>query len=326
MSSAVVVCTFDEGRDGVPTGAVETLALAREVADAIGTELAWLIVGPLPARAREVAGAYGADEICHANDSKLAEFKPDLCVEAASQALGSLAPKLVLFPQTFEARLIAPRVGFRLGAGIVMNALGVSADGGTVKVTASAYGGNTRAEYVLSGADTCVVGVLADMLQAEPRGQASEPRERELTVNLGEAGERIRVVEQAHFEGPRLEDAQIIVAGGMGLGSKENFRLVEELAEALGGMAGASRPAVENGFTDASRQVGLTGKITRPVLYIGAGISGASQHMVGCSAAKTIVAINTNPDAAIFRYARYGIVGDALEVLPAITKVVREAA
>ena len=131
------------------------------------------------------------------------------------------------------------------------------------------------------------------------------------------------MVEKAHFEGPRLEDAQIVVAGGMGLGNKENFHLVEELAEALGGMAAASRPAVENGFIDASRQVGLTGKITRPVLYIGAGISGASQHMVGCSAAKTLVAINTNADAAIFRYARYGIVGDALEVLPEITKAVR---
>ena len=104
----------------------------------------------------------------------------------------------------------------------------------------------------------------------------------------------------------------------------ENFSLVEELAEALGGMAGASRPIVDDGWADASRQIGLTGKITRPALYVAAGISGASQHMAGCAAAKTLVAINRDPDAAIFRYARYGIVGDCLEILPEITRAVKD--
>ena len=135
---------------------------------------------------------------------------------------------------------------------------------------------------------------------------------------------KIRVVEPARAEGPRLEDAQTIVAGGRGLGSAQNFRLVEELAEALGGLAAASRPIVDDGWADSSRQVGLTGKITRPSLYIAAGISGASQHMAGCSASKTIVAINSDPDASIFRYARYGIVGDCLELLPELTRAVQE--
>ena len=121
-------------------------------------------------------------------------------------------------------------------------------------------------------------------------------------------------------EGPRIEDADIIVAGGRGLGAPENFRLVQELAAALGGMAGASRPIVDDGWAEPARQVGLTGKITRPSLYIAVGISGASQHMVGCAAAKTLVAINRDPDAAIFRYARYGIVGDCLEILPALIR------
>jgi electron transfer flavoprotein alpha subunit len=143
-------------------------------------------------------------------------------------------------------------------------------------------------------------------------------------VDLSTVEERIRVVERAQAEGPRLEDAQIIVGGGRGLGSAANYQLVEELAEALGGMAAASRPIVDDGWADPSRQLGLTGKIARPALYIGAGISGASQHMVGCSAAKTIVAINNDPDAAIFRYARYGIVGDCLEILAELTRAVRE--
>jgi electron transfer flavoprotein alpha subunit len=147
---------------------------------------------------------------------------------------------------------------------------------------------------------------------------------RDVRVDLAEVEERIRVIERARQSGPRLEDAQVIVAGGRGLGVPENFSLVEELAEALGGMAGASRPIVDDGWADASRQIGLTGKITRPALYVAAGISGASQHMAGCAAAKTLVAINRDPDAAIFRYARYGIVGDCLEILPEITRAVKD--
>jgi electron transfer flavoprotein alpha subunit len=326
VSNSVVVCTWDQGRDGVPAGAEETLTLARNLAASAGLELNWLVAGAAPARVAEVAGKYGVVHLDRIEDAKLAEFQPDLCVETLAQYCKQQAPKLVLIPQTFNARVVAPRLAARTGAGVVMNALKLAVEGGVVKVTSSAYGGDTRVVYELTGAESCVIGVLADMLLAEaPAGAGAAPATRQVAVDLGAAQERICVIQKAHFEGPRLEEAHIIVAGGMGLGTKENYKLVEELAAALGGMAAASRPAVENGFIDSSRQVGLTGKITRPVLYLGAGISGASQHMVGCSAAKTIVAVNKDPDAAIFKYARYGIVGDALEILPEITKAVKGA-
>lgn len=323
MSNSIVVCTWERGRAGVPAGAEETLTLARKLATAAGMELNWLAMGPAPDKAAEIAGKYGVAHLDRIEDPKLAEFQPDACVEALAQYCKQQAPKLVLVPQTFSARLVAPRLAAKSGAGVVMNALKLEAEGGQIKVTSSAYGGDTRVVYALTGAESCVVGVLADMLLAEAGGAASSPAERKITVDLGAVQERVRVVQKAHFEGPRLEEAQIIVSGGMGLGKKENYHLIHELAEAMGGMAAASRPAVENGFIDSSRQIGLTGKITRPVLYIGAGISGASQHMVGCTAAKTIVAINKDPDAAIFRYAKYGIVGDCLEVLPEITRAVK---
>lgn len=324
MSNSVVVCTWDQGRAGVPAGAEETLTLARRVAAAAGLELHWLVAGPASDRVSEIARRHGVAHVDRIDDPTLAEFRPDACVEALTQYCQQQAPKLVLVPQTFDARLVAPRLAARAGAGVVMNALDLAVEGETVRVTASAYGGDTRVVYELTGAQSCVIGVLADRLLAEavPDGSC-EPVVRQVAVDLGRVEERVRVVQKAHFEGPRLEEAQVIVAGGMGMGTKENFQLIEALAEALGGMAAASRPAVENGFIDSSRQVGLTGKITRPGLYIGAGISGASQHMVGCAAAKTIVAINKNPDAAIFKYARYGIVGDAMEVLPEITKAVK---
>ncbi|MFI5393909.1 MAG: electron transfer flavoprotein subunit alpha/FixB family protein [Candidatus Binatia bacterium] len=324
MSNSVVVCTWERGRTGVPAGAEETLTLARKLAASAGLELNWLVAGPAPDRALEIAGKYGVAHLDRIEDSKLADFQPDVCVEALAQYSKQQTPKLILIPQTFNARLVAPRLAVRAGAGVVMNALKLEVEGGAVKVTASAYGGDTRVVYEVTGAESCVVGVLADMLVAEaPEGGASVPAVRQVSVDLGAVSERVRVIQKAHFEGPRLEEAQIIVAGGMGLGQKENYHLIEDLAQALGGMAAASRPVVENGWVDSSRQVGLTGKITRPVLYVGAGISGASQHMVGCSAAKTIVAVNKDPDAAIFRYARYGLVGDCLEILPEITRAVK---
>jgi electron transfer flavoprotein alpha subunit len=311
----------------VPAGAEETLSLAAKLAAAAGLELNWLVAGPAPERALEIAGKYGVAHLDRIEDAKLDDFQPDVCVEALAQYSKQHAPKLLLIPQTFTARLVAPRLAARAGAGVVMNALKLEIEGGAVKVTSSAYGGDTRVVYEVTGAESCVVGVLADMLLAEaPAGGASAPAVRQVAVDLGAVSERVRVIQKAHFEGPRLEEAQVIVAGGMGLGKKDNYHLVEELAQALGGMAAVSRPLVDNGWVDSSRQVGLTGKITRPTLYIAAGISGASQHMAGCAAAKTIVAVNNDPDAAIFRYARYGIVGDCLQILPELTRAVKGAA
>jgi len=324
VSNSVVVCTWDRGRAGVPAGAEETLTLARKLAASAGLELNWLVAGPAPDRALDIAGKYGVAHLDRIENSKLADFQPDVCVEALAQYIKQQAPKLMLIPQTFNARLVAPRLAARAGAGVVMNALKLEVKGSALKVTASAYGGDTRVVYEVTGAESCVVGVLADMLLAEaPEGGASAPAVRQVSVGLGAVAERVRVIQKAHFEGPRLEEAQIIVAGGMGLGQKENYHLIEDLAQTLGGMAAASRPVVENGWVDSSRQVGLTGKITRPGLYIAAGISGASQHMVGCSAAKTLVAINRDSNAAVFRYARYGIVGNCLEVLPELIRAVK---
>lgn len=300
------------------------MSLARKLAASTGFELNWLVAGPAPERMAEIARKYGVAHLDRIDAPKLAEFQPDVCVEALAQYCQQQAPKLVLVPQTFDARLVAPRLAVRAGAAIVMNVLDLAVENGTVKITASAYGGDTRVTYELTGADSCVVGILADMLLAEaPEAATSEPEIRQVAVDLDAVKERVKVIQKAHSEGPRLEEAQVIVSGGVGLGSKENFQLIRDLAQALGGMAAGSRPAVENGWIESARQVGLTGKITRPVLYLAAGISGASQHMVGCAAAKTIVAINKNPDAAIFKYARYGIVGDALEILPEITKAVK---
>jgi electron transfer flavoprotein alpha subunit len=315
---SVLVCTWGLGRNGgVPPGTEELLTLARR----IDPEVGWVVVGEAPAAAAEIASRQGVATLDRLVDPRLASFQPDAFVAALARYAEEHAFGVLLLPQTFDARLVAPRLAARLDAAVVMNGLDVAVTGEGLAVTASAYGGDTRVVYEVEG--RAVLGINVGALVAEPAASASNPVRRDVAVHLETVDERIQIVTRTEATGPRIEDADIIVAGGRGLGAKENYRLVQELAEALGGMAAASRPIVDEGWAEPARQVGLTGKITRPALYIAAGISGASQHMVGCAAAKTLVAINRDPEAAIFRHARYGIVGDCLEVLPALVRAVK---
>jgi len=320
VTDPVVVCTWaGEGE------ATELLTLGRAVSDALGTDLVWLTIGASSNDVVETAKMYGATSVDEINDVRVASGEPDAIVEALSQYCSQRSPRMLLFSQTFDIRVIAPRLGGRLGSPVVMNASAVDAEPGkALRITASAYGGDTQAVYEVQSNGMAIAAVLPSAVEPQPTASATAPAVAVFEPDLSGIEERIRVVEPSHAEGPRLEDAQTIVAGGRGLGTPENFRLVEDLAEALGGMPAASRPIVDDGWADPSRQVGLTGKITRPALYIAAGISGASQHMAGCSAAKTIVAINSDADASIFRYAKYGIVGDCLELLPELTRAVQE--
>ncbi len=319
--NAVVVCTWDRERDGLPAGIGEVLTLGRELAGQLGSDLHWLVLGPLPASATQTASQYGVVSVQQIEDSKLDVFQADACVAALAGYCSERSPRALLVHQTLDARLAAPRLAARLGTAVLMNAVAVEPGPDGLMVTASAFGGDTRVVYELKGAGCPVLSFIANAVVPEPAESPTAPAAVEtISADLADVEERIRVVEKASLEGPRLDDAEIIVSGGRGLGSLENYKLIEQLAEALGGLPGASRPLVDDGWVDSSRQVGLTGRITRPNLYVAAGISGASQHMAGCSAAKTIVAINRDPDAAIFQHARYGIVGDCLEILPELIR------
>lgn len=316
--SRVVVCTW-----GTSGGAEELLTLARSVAAGLDATLGWLVLGPAPHDLTEIASRQDVPVVDHVEDEKLQSFGGDVAVAAVADYARQHDFRLMLVPQTFDARVLAPRVAARIDAGVVMNGIAVAAEGGGLAVTASAYGGDTRVVYSLAGEGRFVVGIATSALTAVPAAHPATAVTQHCAVDLSSVAERVQVVTRSEAAGPRIEEADILVAGGRGLGEKDNYRLVQELADALGGMAAASRPIVDEGWAEPARQVGLTGKITRPTLYIAAGISGASQHMVGCAAAKTLVAINRDPDAAIFKYARFGIVGDCLEILPALTRAVK---
>ncbi|MFN8036457.1 MAG: electron transfer flavoprotein subunit alpha/FixB family protein [Acidimicrobiia bacterium] len=324
MTDSVVVVTW-RGVRGDPVPETESvLTLGRQTAGSLGAELRWLVLGAAPDDVATIAGRHGVAAVDHVADPKLGPGCYDAQVEALARYAAERAPRLFLVPQTFDARPVAPRVAARVGGGVVMNGIRIEPAGENLAVTASAYGGDTLMVYEVASGAPAVVGVVTNIIVPEDAPEPSAPPVEAFPVDLSAVEERVRVIEAARTEGPRIEDADVLVAGGRGLGAQDNLRLVEDLAAALGGLAAASRPLVDDGWIDSSRQVGITGRITRPALYIAAGISGATQHMAGCAAAKTIVALNKDRDAAIFRYARYGVVGDCTEILPELTRVVNE--
>lgn len=315
----VVLCTWG---DTLESGTEEALTLAGRHAAASGADLVWLVIGAAHTAAQSIAGRYGVARLDHIGDAGAAACQPDTLVAALTRYFEQHPAGTILLNQSFQARAVAPRLAGRLQAPVIMNAFKLEASGDALEVTATAFGGDTHAVYGVS-ADVAIIAISTTSLVAEPAATPSTPEQRDIRVDLTDVAERFTVTSAPETGGERLEDADIIVSGGRGLGSAGNYQLVVDLADALGGMHGASRAIVDEGWIDSSRQVGLTGKITRPALYLAAGISGASQHMAGCSAAKMLVAINKDPDASIFRYARYGIVGDCLEILPELTRAVR---
>ena len=257
----------------------------------------------------------------------LADYQVDLYLTALEALCKDASPRVALIARTNEGRELAPRLAFRLGVGLAQDCLEVSVDATEKKLLANrpVYGGNAIA--VVSCDQTPQIAAI--------RPKAYEPNEADssrtgevvsFSVELDASMALTQIVDTVieEAEGVKLEDANIVISGGRGLGGPEPFAHLEELAKIMGGTVGASRAAVDSGWVPSSYQVGLTGKTITPDLYIMVAISGASQHMAGCSGAKVIVAINKDAEANIFKEARYGVVGDWESVLPSLTAAVRE--
>jgi electron transfer flavoprotein alpha subunit len=327
MSAGAVVAWLPTRPLADPSGCEAVLALAARASRALGAPLHALVLGETPPELLAAAGRAGVVRVQRAGATGRGPLGPDAAVALLARWIAAESPRLVVFDPGFDARAVAARAAARSGAAVLINGADVELAGEALRITTAAYGGDTRAVYEVAAGSALFLGVQASAVAREPAAAAGgPPAVEDLALDPGEVVERVRVLEPAKREGPRLEEAQLVVAGGRGLGARENWKLVEELAAALGGLAAASRPLVDEGWVDSSRQVGLTGRVTRPALYLAVGISGASQHMAGCSGARTLVAINRDPDAAIFRYARFGVVGDCLELLPELIREARRGA
>ena len=311
----------DGGLDPI-TG--ELIAAGRAIGGSVG---AALLGSDLDGAARDAA-ALGPDAVLLAESTALDGPAIDAYVAGFEQVCRQVEPQTVLVGKTPLGQNVGPRVASRLGAALAQDCISVGRDEASGEVVAErpVYGGNAVARVAFTG-DSPGFIVLRGRAYDPPSPDLSPAAEvTRIDVTLEPTDIRVRHVESVSqaVEGVRLEDAAVVVAGGRGLGGPEPFDTLRELAELLGGAVGASRAACDAGWVDHSLQVGLTGKSVAPDLYITVGISGASQHMAGCSGSRNIVVINRDADANIFREASYGVAGDWQKVLPAFTEAVRE--
>ena len=317
------VWTLAEVRNGrIHPVSRELLAWGRELADALGAPLASVALGSvITEQARELF-AYGADKVYVAEAKEFAEFKPDIEVSELAELIDEYCPAILIASATTQGRTVMPMLSAKLGCGLTADCTEMKIDEKTKRLiqTRPAIGGNVMADIKTKGRDPqmCTVRPKSKRPLAPDHTRTGE------LITVTPKPEMLRsLIEYLGFEpektvGLPIQEAEIIVAGGKGMKSAKNFAKLEELAELLGGTVGASRMAVDLGWAPYSAQVGLSGKSVTPRLYIAFGISGAVQHIAGMSGAETIIAVNHDPEAPIFRVADLSVQGDAMEVLTAL--------
>ncbi len=305
----------------------ELLGCGRKLATDLGQELSAVLVGSEVSGLAQEAIAFGADKVYVVQDPLLKDYQTDAYVSVMEKVVKQVSPQILLVGQTAVGRDLSPRLAFRLDTAATMDCVELAIDPQSKRLlqTKPVYGGNARAVFTTE-ANPQVVTVRAKAMSPLARDAARQGQVITVAAGLDVAKIRTKVLQVVPQEvaGVRLEDAHIIVSGGRGIGGPDGFKQLEELAKALKGAVGASRPPCDNGWVPDTWQIGLTGKIVTPELYIAIALSGSSQHMSGCSGAKNIVAINKDPEANIFREARFGVVGDWKKVLPAFAAKVKE--
>lgn len=306
---------------------LEVLGAARRVADATrGAVKTAVLGGPVEGLAGALF-AGGADAVLWIEHALLGSLEPDAIVAALTQVVPEVAAHVVLLADDSTAREVAPRLAHRLQVGLVTEASAVNADGPSVVFRRALYGGRCLADLVAARFPV-VATVKPRSVEPAPERPGGQGVERRISVTVDAACVRTKVVQRVVEEvrGVKLENARVVVSGGRGLKGPEPFRQLQELAQTLKGAVGATRAATDAGWVPVSWQVGQTGKTVSPDLYIAVGISGAIQHLAGMGSSKMIVAINTDPDAPIFKVAHLGVVADYRAVLPAFTAKVKELA
>jgi electron transfer flavoprotein alpha subunit len=321
---AATILAVTESRDGALRKAShEVVAAARQLASGLGGDVDAIVFGDsAPTGSDQLAAA----RVLVAAHSDFARYSPD----GYAATIASIAKeyKAVVFAATATGKDLAPRVAARLGVGLATDVVGLAGDAGSVVVTRPVYAGKVLQRARLT-ASPALLSVRPNTFQGgsgrEGAGAGGSGRIESVTVPAFEARVRVKEIKAPQQAALDVSEAPVVVSGGRGLKEPANFKLLEELAQALGSTAvGASRAVVDAGWRDHAAQVGQTGKTVSPSLYIAVGISGAIQHLAGMRTAKTIVAINRDKDAPIFKVADYGIVGDLFEIVPRLTEEIRK--
>jgi electron transfer flavoprotein alpha subunit len=318
------IVAFVEHKDGkVRRASLETVSEARRLAEAgLGGPVVAVAVGSGATAAAAEAGAHGADRVHAFEDGALSAYATEAWARAVVAVVQKEQPKAILAAFTSVGRDLMPRVAATLGSGLVSDCVALSVRDGGLEARRPVYAGKAFATVAFAGDGPQVATLRPNIFALGPKDEG-----RKAEVVAGEvdtsARARVKAVSAAGEGKVELSEAQTIVSGGRGLKGPENFHLVEELGQAFGAAVGASRAIVDAGWVAHDLQVGQTGKTVSPTLYVACGISGAIQHVAGMSSAKYIVAINKDADAAIFKIATYGLVGDLFEILPRLTAALK---
>ena len=317
------VWVFVEQTEGEPARvSLELLSKGRELADKLGVVLTAFLLGESVRDTAKELIFYGADEVIAADHSLLRDYRTELYTDIISEQVMARKPEVLIVGASPIGRDLAPRLSFRLNAGCTADCTGLDIDeeNRLFVSTRPAFGGNVMATIICPEHRPQMSTVRPGVMALPEKDDSREGQIIDLALKLDEGTCKVKILEtvKGTSEGVNIQDAERIVAVGMGAGDKETFDMIKELAELLDGEVGATRFAVEAGWVSHDSQIGQTGRTVRPELYVGCGISGAVQHTAGMSASKMIIAINKDPNASIFKIADYGIVGDVRKVVPAI--------
>jgi electron transfer flavoprotein alpha subunit len=329
MDNGRNVMVFGEITDGsLSSIAKELLGCGRRLANDLGEELSAVLIGTNINHLAAEAVAFGADKVYLVDHPLLGDYQADSFLSSMVKVVEREMPRILVLGQTSIGLDLSPRLAFRLKTAVVLDCveLSVEPDSKRLLQTKPVYGGKGMGLFV-SDAYPQMATVRSKSMKPLEKDDSRQGKVVPISINLNEADIRAKTVGKVmqKAEGVSLEDAEIVISGGRGMGSSEGFRQLEELSKVVKGSAvGGSRPACDAGWVPTTAQVGLTGKIVTPKLYIAVALSGSSQHMAGCSGSGTIVAINKDPRAHIFKEAQFGVVGDWEKILPPFTKKIEE--
>lgn len=317
-----VLIFADQVQGKIKKAAFEAVQYGAKVAQQLGTEAYAIVLGIADNAELAALGNYGAKKVLQVADARLNEVESGVYTKVIAAAAEQEGANVIIFPNNFDGKAVAPRVAARLKAGLVAGAVSLPDTTNGFVVKKNVFSGKAFANVNIT-AEKKVISLMPNSFELE-KGDASATVQ-PFTPALNDADFKVKVtsVETISGEVP-LTEAEIIVSGGRGLKGPENWGLVEDLAKALGAGTACSRPVADSGWRPHHEHVGQTGLTIRPNLYIAIGISGAIQHLAGVNGSKVIVVINKDPEAPFFKAADYGIVGDAFEVVPKLTAAVNK--
>lgn len=325
MAKGVMIIA--EQRDGVIRKiSYEMVSEGRRIADKLGQELIALVLGHNVKDKASVLGQYGADKILVADDPRLEKYTTDAYVSVISELVKTNDPAILLLGASFQGKDLSARLSARLDVGMAQDCTAFSIDNGNLVAIRPIYAGKAYAKVSFNNSWPQMATARPNVMALNDPDTSRSPEIVEAAVNLDDNALKTQVMDTMKDQSGKVDltEADKIVSGGRGMKGPENFKILEDLADAIGATVGASRSAVDAGWRPHSDQVGQTGKVVSPNLYIACGISGAIQHLAGMSTSKFIVAINKDPDAPIFQKADYGVVDDLFKVVPALAEEIKK--